>query len=275
MEESIRIGIGGIGLCLQTRRPDVAQCLKEKYEAFHFSGPPEAVVTVVTDPRLKAASPEHMLVSESGARLEVRSPASRGVLDLETRKGSLVLASRNIENGSANFLRNCFQWLLLARGGFLLHSAGFLNDASAYLFFGSSGSGKTTLARQFVAARVLNDELVAVTVDETNVTAWGTPFWGDMQEGENINDGGRLKALVQLQHGDNCHLEALPPSKSLAELLHCIPLVTGQKREADRILEVALRVLKLVPCYTMHFEPNVSYLKEIHGSFGHISHEVR
>ncbi len=275
MEESILIGIGGIGLCLQTRRPDVAQCLREKYEAFQFFGPPVAAVTVVTDPRLKAASPELMVVSESGTRLEVTSPASRGVLDLKTRKGSLVLASRNIENGSANFLRNCFQWLLLARGGFLLHSAGLLNGRAAYLFFGSSGSGKTPLARQSVGATVLNDEYVAVTIANGSVTAWGTPFWGDMQEGQNTSEGGELKALLRLRHGNEYRLESLAPSSALAELIHCIPIVTGKKSEADRILDLALSVLNSVPCYSMDFNPSVQCWRKIHECTENLSHENR
>ena len=275
MEESIPVGIGGVNLFLQAQTPYVARYLREKFEAFKFSGSPEATITVVTDPRLEAKPPEYLEVSKCGPRLQVESSLSRGALDLRTKKGSLVLASQGIENGLMNFLRNCFQWLLLDRGGFLLHSAGLLDEREAFLFFGASGSGKTTLAGQPSEAQVLNDEYVAVTVADGIATAWGTPFCGDMQDGKNTNARGKLKALLLLQHGERTYLEGLPPARALAELLHCIPVVTGQRSEADRILDLALRVLGSVPCYSMDFRPDVPYWREIHESCDHISPKER
>ena len=118
---------------------------------------------------------------------------------------------------------------------------------------------------------MLNDEYVAVTIANGDVSAWGTPFWGDMKEGKNTQAGGKLKALLSLQPGGPSHLEELPPSRALAELLHCIPVVTGQRREADRILDLALGVLGSVPCYSLDFRPDVPYWREIHESCDHIS----
>jgi len=92
-----------------------------------------------------------------------------------------------------------------------------------------------------------------------------------MQEGKNTGARGKLKTLLLLQHGETTCLEGLPPARALAELLHCIPVVTGQRSEADRILDLALRILGSVPCYSMDFRPDVPYWREIHESCDYIS----
>ncbi len=275
MEESMLIGIGGVGLSLATREPGVAECLNRRYGAFPLCGPPLATVRVLADPSLRPVSPDCLEISGRGSRLWVESSTLKGRLDLKRKQGYLALAEEGIENGLTDFLRNSFQWLLLARGGCLLHGAGLLNNGAVYLFFGPSGSGKTTLARETAGARVLNDEYVAVTTAHGSVRAWGTPFWGDMEEGENTGKGGKLLALLRLRHGDGWRLEDLPPSRALADLVHCIPVVTGQKREADRILDLALSVLKRVPCYSMQFKSGVSHWREIPESFDDISQKKR
>ncbi len=72
---------------------------------------------------------------------------------------------------------------------------------------------RACLARKSNGARVLRDESVVVTINHGKVTAWGKPLWGDVEEGENVNDPGKVKALLQLQHGGHFIFRRTPPLK--------------------------------------------------------------
>ncbi|MBD3427008.1 MAG: hypothetical protein GF409_07270 [Candidatus Omnitrophica bacterium] len=78
-----------------------------------------------------------------------------------------------------NFLRICFQYVIIHWGGIILHSSAVVKDARAMVFIAPNSGGKSTIASN-TGCHVLSDDCVAVRKrDDGTWMACATP-WGKL-----------------------------------------------------------------------------------------------
>lgn len=86
---------------------------------------------------------------------------------------------------------------LISKDGLLLHSSCVVYENCAYLFSAPSGTGKSTHTqlwlKKFPTAKILNDDKPAISLTNTGIYAYGTPFSGKTDW--NINECYKIKAL--------------------------------------------------------------------------------
>ena len=127
-------------------------------------------------------------------------------------------------------MRTWLSYVLLSRGGMLLHAAAVIRSGKALVFAGPSGSGKTTLARLAGPQPVLSDESVAITRGPRRrrgravFYAHGTPFFGELM-GAAVNKRAPIGEVFLIRppgsgsNDDSFRLADVSPSRSMAELL--------------------------------------------------------
>jgi len=80
-----------------------------------------------------------------------------------------------------SILRILTSIILCLNKGFLLHSAGVLENGRCILYSGKSGSGKSTLAKKFVDKKILSDELCPVILINKNLYSWPSMFYSEVK----------------------------------------------------------------------------------------------
>lgn len=134
------------------------------------------------------------------------------------------------------FLKGCLQWLLLERGGTLLHAAGVAVRGRGFVFAGHTRAGKTTMARNFPDEEVLGDDLVALRREEEGFALYGTP-WPGREKGIVAYGGVPLVAVFNLHPEMPGGLYPQAPAEATAELMANAPR-TGDLAEESKLLEI-------------------------------------
>ncbi len=80
-----------------------------------------------------------------------------------------------------SILRILTSIILCLNKGFLLHSAGVLENGRCILYSGKSGSGKSTLAKKFADKKILSDELCPVILINKNLYSWPSMFYSEVK----------------------------------------------------------------------------------------------
>jgi hypothetical protein len=156
--------------------------------------------------------------------------------------------------GDAEIAIRCPLLLFITeRGGLAVHSCGLVHDGRAVIFFGVSGSGKTTFADMSHAQAILSDEAVIVDRRGPQWIAYGTPFAGTLESGENL--AAPLVALVRLARGERNRVVRMPPGRALAELLKTVFLLDDSRATSRRALENAMTLADDVPVYELYSSP--------------------
>lgn len=147
------------------------------------------------------------------------------------------------------FMRACLQCRLMEAGGTFLHAAGVVFEGMGYVFAGHTRAGKTTLTREFPAAAVLGDDLVAVGEAAGGFELFGTPWPG--REGGAVAYGGvPLRAVLNLHPELEPGLHPQSAAEAAAELASNAPRM-GYADEESKLLGVFSSLVGAAPIYRM------------------------
>jgi len=151
-----------------------------------------------------------------------------------------------------NFLRVFTAHQALRRGGVVLHSAGLVVGARAYLFAGRSGAGKTTLTRKGHAAGagVLSDDINLVLPGARGYQAHAVPFTGEF--GRTLaHPGGRaaypVAGLVLLERGERLAVAPIRASTAIARLLVACPFVNMEAATSAPLFDALTGLVARLP----------------------------
>ena len=134
----------------------------------------------------------------------------------------------------------------------LLHAAVLEIDGNAYAFLGRSGTGKSTHTGLwldcFSGAKIVNGDKPILSVEETGVIAYGTPWMG--KEGRGENTKAPLKGLCFLQQAKENSIRRLSPSETSSRLFTQL-LIPTEETAAEKTLELADRLITTVPAWLL------------------------
>lgn len=133
----------------------------------------------------------------------------------------------------------------------LLHAAILEYAGNGYAFLGRSGTGKSThtgLWLEYVGGRIVNGDKPILSFTEAEVLAHGTPWMG--KEGRGCKASVPLKALCFLEQAKENKIVRLSPAEAAVRLFSQLLLPT-EEESAEKTLELADRLLSLVPAYLL------------------------
>lgn len=136
---------------------------------------------------------------------------------------------------------------------FLLHASVLEVDGYAYAFLARSGVGKSTHTKLWVKniphARVLNGDKPLLRVEEDgSVTAFGTPWNGKENWGENIR--APLAAICFLERGEVNAIRRAREEEILPRMMHQFYL-RGERGSVERRLALLDALIGAVPYFVL------------------------
>jgi len=230
---------------------------------------------------------DHELVFESGAlwsyhRSEaehlfvVRSPNAGpvpyrlGRFDPEFRRGRISSTPSGIGGVAGPLLPDPLEYplgellticLLDREHGLLAHACGVDDRGNGYLFCGQSGAGKTTLARLWRdAARILNDDRVALRPTGDRCLMYGTPWHGDLAEVSAVPTS--LSRLFFINHAERNSCRPLPAATAGQLLLARCFAPFWSVAAMERTLAVIDEIVGCVPAFELGVVPTAA-IKEV------------
>jgi len=144
--------------------------------------------------------------------------------------------------------------VLADREGCYLHSSGVVLDDNGLLFAGQSEAGKSTIVT------LLKDKAETLCDDRMIVRRWKNGFrihgnWSHGDVPEVSSSSAPLTAIMFLEQASKNHLIPIDDKKEVViKLLACLikPLVTPDWWE--KMLTLAEKMAREVPCYTLQFD---------------------
>lgn len=258
MTKQVNIKIANISICL-ILDDWFSHQVEALYHRFRSDKPAEYIlrVNIIDDiPQNRPYSPE---VSLRDNRLMITSEEFSGYMDLRRNEGEVDILPNWALGALANFVKNLYSVLILSDGGLMLHAAGVVKDASAYIFFGPSESGKSTIARVSGNYPVLTDELVAIMCLNGSFKAYSTPFWGGgIKAGKWTNGSFEIGGLFKLIKDNEVYLKRLSYGQAIAEIL-TVPEFYDNLSSIERLFNSCMDLAKVIPCYELHFLPDSSF----------------
>jgi hypothetical protein len=252
---SLVIEIGAMPVRVHTTDPDFLAMLQNRYTGF-VSDTDEAEIEF----DVEVAAPD---VSGPDAPVEVgyrngRWSLTRGDFRAEWEPMSRRGRIRQTANPySIDAVLRIVHTLALARqGGFLMHSASAIRNGKAFLFAGVSGAGKTTISRLAPRdATLLTDEISYVRKRDTDYTAFGTPFTGELAKlGENVS--APIAELYLLAQGLENRIDPMPPADAARGILANILFFAEQEELVHSIFDSAFEFAQRVPVSKLTFAPD-------------------
>jgi len=149
---------------------------------------------------------------------------------------------------------------IFSLGGLMLHAAGIVRDQLGYIFTGYSGAGKTTVCRLSDGCKVLNDDMVILCPEESGWQISATPFTNPTQ----VRPGSGSAPLYQilfLRQDKNHHLEDIPNSNAVAELLTHIPVISHSPQHTSLLVGRCVDIIRKMPAKELHFLPDNGFWK--------------
>jgi hypothetical protein len=191
-----------------------------------------------------------------------QEPYARLTMDPEFRRARVV--QRPIVEGETFFrvgypLDEYLAARLLGRAGALvLHGAALADGGGAYVFAGHSGAGKSTISglAESAGARVLSDDRTILVPEGGGVRAWGTPWHGTYQRGE--NEARPLRAIYLLVQSSEDRVVPLRAAVALQELFVRLIQPTIAPEEVAGSLDALERIVTSVPVAELHFRPTAA-----------------
>lgn len=270
-EEKLVLSIAEIPFCFHLpSEKSFSEILREKYGRFiadsHvlYAGEFPAVHVSVNVLSKNGKKDNELDVRHHGHEISFSRGDMNAVVDLKNKKAELLTPP--FVTSVDTFLRVCLTFLLLERGGFLLHSAGIISNGKGYGFFGPSGCGKTTLSEKFNENEILSDEVCAVTVERDGIFAHGTPFWGDL-----ARRGGcfgapvkfPLGGLFRIEKGVSFHCETMKMPERVRELLQSVIFYCASKNAVEEIFHIAADAAERLNIMRLWLAKDVSALSAL------------
>ncbi len=251
---------------------------------FHlFAKPPDSAALPDVTVQCRYESRPHVIAIQrpgQSTQLEIRrdgpnrfylaSHWHEGIVELSTRSAELTLVSRDwirFRMSLENALRVIFQLVLIDRGLFLMHTAGIVDAARAFLFFGHSGAGKST-ATHFSAPRpALSDDMVLIDMRGATATAEAVPFYGAMLR--ELRHAGRypIAAALRLRQAPDDRLERLSLARAVATVGGSVPFVHEFGVSHDGLTDLIARFCSRVTVCDLHFTKSARFWHELDREF--------
>lgn len=140
-------------------------------------------------------------------------------------------------------------------GGIMLHAAGIVRDQLGYIFTGYSGAGKTTVCRLSDGCTVLNDDMVILSPGESGWQISATPFTNPTQVRPGSGSA-PLHNILFLRQDKDHHLEDVPNSKSVAELLTHVPVMSQSPQHTSALVSRIEDIIRKTEVKELHFLPD-------------------
>lgn len=138
---------------------------------------------------------------------------------------------------------------LPARGGLLVHAAGYGDERGAVVFMAATGGGKTTTTRKLPHDRVLSDDQVALRREGGAWWAYALPFIGEYARAT-APQRRPLRAIVLLEKAPALSLDRVAPGVALARALRCtVRFVRGG--DASALLSLAADLTAATPVWRL------------------------
>ena len=266
--EVLCLTVGGVTTRRSGFRPEEVATLKDRYGIFSADTTAPAAFEIQVA-RVRQRSFLAVIEAEEFYRVDMRWESGSllacsyewaGWIDQAEGRGGLLLARgtrddlKAFDRSLENFLRVVYAHATIARGGFLLHSAGLVRDGRAYLFFGPSGSGKTTVTTLTPEALILSDDLtMVVRAGDGAYQACSVPFRGlyaPMPDSASMWPVAGFFRLVQ----DSCdRLVSVDRSRAIGELVGSLPFVTERSEMAGDVIDVVAAATSKIPVFRLHF----------------------
>ena len=260
MDRSITITIAEIATRFEISG-ELADALLDRYESFITDDEPLATFRVTTfdaetqEPEEKSVLGEQPKLLHTDGRLNMSRSDFTGEYDIAECRGMLEV-HQSIYSFDA-FYRVFYTWLMLKRGGFMLHASSVIRKGKGYIFTGFSGSGKSTISGLSPENTLLSDELTAVMKTNGEYVVHGNPFWGDFQKGT-AREKAPVSHLFFLRKARENRIESMPLGEKLKRVLQNV-LFFGRGLElTNELLTVFTDFMTQVPSAELHFLPDES-----------------
>jgi hypothetical protein len=260
----VTVDIGGVRTAIQSRHPEVAAVVADRYAGFLTEEPADWRIDTGLRPQGLVALEDVVVRSAGAGRLTLERHDFFATLDVPARAGTLALGA--VDHVALDtFLRVAYSVALLETGALLVHAASLGRDGGAWVFPGPSGSGKTTLTRLSPDATLLSDEISIVRLTDGAACCHGSPFWGDLGEAGR-NAAVPLRAIHFLRHAERHAVTPLDRRRALAALLPNVLFFAAEPSLIARVLDVAAGLVERVPCFALGFRPEASVWEVIRGA---------
>ncbi|MGB6386448.1 MAG: hypothetical protein WBF25_14555 [Terriglobales bacterium] len=263
------VEIGGISIALSTDDDSFLDLLRQRYEGFLSSSPPEFELEfdlISTAP----ASDDDVHVHLDGDEWLLQRGDFQARWDPRTGRGRV---RQNANPYSLDSVMRILHSLILApRSGFLLHAASAICGGRAYLFSGISGAGKTTMTRLAPPdITLLTDEISYLRPRADGYSAFGTPFAGELAKpGENCS--APVAALFFLEQGPENRIDELPSAEAVRRLMRNILFFAEDPWLVEKLLATACDFVARVPIRRLTFYPDSRVWDEIRNFQGVAEH---
>ncbi len=262
LAQYLLLDIGGVVVALLCNDPPTLARLRRHYAAFLADAgcKPLVVVNAFVDPSLPVQPVPRGEVYYNPAEQRLLMIGAEATLHLAQGAVQLWLAPGHILDNIEYTLRVVYALLAVQHGGLLLHAAGIVHQAQAYVFCGQSGSGKTTVARLAPPDAVLNDDLVLLLPH--GLTDWqvhATPFSNPTQQPPAGRIAAPLARLLFLVQSPAVRLREVSPARALAELLAVVPVITSDATLGAQVMQIGGQLLASVAVHYLDFRPEPSF----------------
>jgi hypothetical protein len=253
------VEIGGIPIALSTCDDRFLDLLRQRYNGFLSSSPPEFELefdltdTVpVSDDDVSVRREDNNEGNKKDWLIERGDFCARW----NPRTGQGRVRQNSNPYSLDSVLRILHSLILAERGGFLLHAASAICGGRAYLFSGVSGAGKTTMTRLAPAdITLLTDEISYLRPSADGYAAFGTPFAGELaRAGENCT--APVSALFFLEQGPENRVDELTSAEALRRLMRNILFFAEDHRLVEKLLATACDFVARVPIRRLTFYPD-------------------
>ncbi len=254
------VEIGSIPIALATSDDGFLNLLRQRYEGFLSSSPPEFGL----DFDLTSAAPvsdEDVCVRREGDEWLIQRGDFQARWNTRTGQGRVRQNSNPYSLDAV--LRILHSLIIAERGGFLLHAASAICNGRAYLFSGVSGAGKTTMTRLAPAdITLLTDEISYLRPGRGGYAAFGTPFAGELaRAGENCR--APVSALFFLEKGRENRVDDLSPTEAVRRLMRNILFFAVDPDLVEKLFATACDFVDTVPIHRLTFYPDARVWDEI------------
>jgi len=192
----------------------------------------------------------------------------RAEYNLETGRGALRALPDWLIGGLDNFIRLIYSYFLAARGGFILHSFGFVWNNSACLLFGTSGSGKSTSAGLYQSlppgpgkGPILGDDIIQIMPDpEGGYRASQTPL---EQRFPPVEGSWPIAGAHRLVKDDRVYARPVAPAEAVSYLLQSVLFISEDGEKVPDLLGVLEKFAQTCPVGDLHFRPDREFFKVV------------
>jgi len=267
--DELRFDLSGIGLRVSGLTAEQADALHAEWSGFRVETLREAFLDLAVEVGGEPVRGETPFAgtfegSFDASRALYRIPEGEVRVDAQGAATlRLAPAAPNVQlYALINLASAAVGWRLPARDGAALHAAGLVHRGRAFLLVGPSGSGKSTWAGlgKAAGARLLSEDTVFVDGAGAGAQALSMPFRHDR---ENPPTPGRwpLGGILFPSWGSAARIEPASPLRARASLTANFLFVAKDLDSDPRPSRVIDRLLSQVPCRTLVFARDASFLE--------------